>query len=239
MKKKRLVVLVLSVSVIIIVLLLVYPMNKKGIQITGNIIDQTTAELRFFDIKSKCIIDGEVYLNNRLIGRTINGAIILGQTSQESNNIISIKGLTDSCFKDPGLVFYESWSLGDLDYYLGKIVNFNAELTPRYPEYYEEMQGFVRPNETIGYLSNLNFVSNDEDNLDKIVKYRIRYRSDSLLFQNLEYWQTPKETLDLGHGDCEDWATTALSLIRAYNDSIKCYNIFIIFAVCFIPLSTI
>ena len=64
-----------------------------------------------------------------------------------------------------------------------------------------------------------------ETNLDRINEYGIRYRSDNLLFNQEEYWQTPAETLEKGHGDCEDWAITSLSMIREYDPSLKCYNL--------------
>jgi hypothetical protein len=147
------------------------------------------------------------------------------------NSTAYIYGLTDNCFeKDVNLPFAEYWVLYDLQLYLdsNQNITFVLFLTPRKPKYLKEMQGFVRPDEVRGYFSKemqKYFKSNNtEDNLDIITKYAISYISDFILFHQEDYWQTPAETIEMGAGDCEDWAVTSMSLILAYNNSVKCYD---------------
>ncbi len=187
--------------------------------------EERIIEFHFYDNKTDCVLNGDVLINDEIVGKSENGIFILEGEDYE-NSKVSINGLTDICFqKDKDLLFYETWEV-DLKDYSGKIINFRTQLTPRKPRNYKEMQGFVRPEETKNYLLDINLDNdNFEEDLDKITSYRIRYRADNILFNRLEYWQTPKETLDLGHGDCEDWAVTTLSLIREYNSNLKCYNI--------------
>lgn len=192
------------------------------------------ANLFFYDNKTSCKLNGDVYLGDKLVGTSKEGNFKLTKTIYDNfwNSDIAIKGLTDSCFGEmSNLPFVEYWTISNLDYYFenDEPIEFVAELTPRQPRYYEEMQGFVRPEETKDYLNGMlknYFKNNTQEDLDIIANYmKISYVSDSNLFKKSEYWQTPAETLNKKMGDCEDWAVTTLSLMREYNDSIKCYNI--------------
>lgn len=49
------------------------------------------------------------------------------------------------------------------------------------------------------------------------------YVSDSISHQVPDYWQTPKETLRLGTGDCDDWSILLYCLLREAN--IPCYRL--------------
>jgi hypothetical protein len=43
----------------------------------------------------------------------------------------------------------------------------------------------------------------------------IKYRNDSVVHSSREYWQLPRETIQRGTGDCEDFAILLCSLLRA------------------------
>lgn len=189
--------------------------------------------LYFYDENTNCSLNGKIYSGEQLLGEVYNGEIELSDDDYQKINpeeLFYISGETDSCFEEnSGLPFYRSWTFVDWEYLFetGEPEFFYLDLNPRRPVFLEEMQGFIRPYETKDYLESkirTYLQGDDKENLDRINEYSIRYRSDFLLFNKIEYWQTPAETLEKGHGDCEDWAVTTLSLIREYNSSIECYN---------------
>ena len=190
--------------------------------------EEKSITLSFYDSKANCSLNGEVYINNGPLGKTKNGLFFLKLNETVlDNNVLEIRGITDDCFnKDENLPFLRSWNISSAG--SNNQLYLETELEPRKPSNYYEIQAFVRPYETSDYISKINKSldsNNIEANLDKINEYGIRYRSDNLLFNQEEYWQTPKETLVKGHGDCEDWAITSLSMIREYNSSLQCYNL--------------
>lgn len=190
----------------------------------------------FYDNKTDCKLNGKIYVDDVLLGETNEGVFVLTDNEYKqkfkTNSTLSIFGRTDSCFgTDTDLPFADYWTILDLQYYFDNYedLDFGMDLDPRWPKYYVEMQDFVRPEETESYLEDslrVYFKNNTWEDLDKIVSYmRLSYISDLNRFKKTEYWQTPAETLKIKMGDCEDWAVTTLSLIRAYNDTIACYNI--------------
>ncbi|MEA2003859.1 MAG: hypothetical protein U9O53_02770, partial [archaeon] len=44
----------------------------------------------------------------------------------------------------------------------------------------------------------------------------------------LDYWQLPNETLIKNRGDCEDFSVAFVSLMKAYDPSLKCYSMSLI-----------
>jgi len=222
--------LLLALISFILIFILIRSISNKQI-ITGKVItEEKQLALFFFDNKSGCRINGEIYLGGIYQGNTTNGIIYLKEEDYEDKLTLSIFGRTGLCFnKDSNLPFFRSWEITNLNNFFNteETLPFETNLNPRKPEFYEEMQDFIRPDEVQDHLNNLkrHFTNETESDLDIITKYRTRYRTDLLLFNQRDYWQYPSETLDLGHGDCEDWATTALSLIKAYDPYLKCYNV--------------
>jgi len=219
----------------LLIVFLVYPMWTGGVigksDITSNPIAEKYIPLKFYDNTSSCPLDGELYLDNQFIGDTENGFFILTEQQYslaDSDSVFKLSGLTGNCFeKDNNLPFSKLWAVPDLKNYFqyGIEAEFNADANPREPETYEDIQKFVRPEEVEDYLNNLILKDGNEKNIDRIVKYRIAYISDKNLFGQEEYWQTPKETLERGMGDCEDWTVAVLSMLRNYNPELKCYAV--------------
>lgn len=56
----------------------------------------------------------------------------------------------------------------------------------------------------------------DFEALRQWVQAHVSYRSDMEVHGVSEYWQLPAETLELGTGDCEDFAILLCTLLRAY-----------------------
>ncbi len=59
----------------------------------------------------------------------------------------------------------------------------------------------------------------DFDNIVAWVNRRFIYQSDEQLHGVEDYWQTPRETLASGKGDCEDYSILLCSILRAHRVS--------------------
>lgn len=177
--------------------------------------------LIFEDEKTGCALDGDLYIDNVLIGKTSEGKI--GINKGLSGTII-LKGKTSECFdEDKDLPFIESWSLPENYGSSGSLI-FETSLNPRAPKSLEVIQGFIDPSQASVELSYISkYFGNDyEDNLDRLANYDFSYRYDSIVYDD-SYWQTPYETYDMKTGDCGDWSLGLLSLIKAYDPQAKCY----------------
>jgi hypothetical protein len=226
MKKREIILIVIIILLIILVIIISFNKNLIGKAISD--INKETF-LYFKDNPTECVLNGEVYINNNLIGVSNNGSLKIDKDLIDTSNAtdLMIKGNLDSCFgNDFNLPFVEFWKIDNLDLFTYNSIYFKTNLTPRDPRYYEEMQGFVRPEESTQELNNLNLKSNNKiEDLNKIAEYRISYVTDYNLFNATDYWQIPSETITRKKGDCEDWATTTLSMIKAYDPDIKCYDV--------------
>ncbi len=222
------------VSILLVAVLPIIAMEEPYTAISGSVIaepsQQTSARnvlLSFKDTNTNCSLSGDLYLNNQLYGAVEEGEIAV--TELPSNSLIAITGKTSPCFgKDSNMSFFQSWTLtnGDYYYFVNTSVPFHSYVSPRQPPTLTAMQQFVRPDEARPALSRINLNGNNPmvENLDRIAQFPLAYISDSSLFKRRDYWQTPRETLMHKEGDCEDWATTILSLMRAYYPSVECYD---------------
>lgn len=199
---------------------------------TGNVIaDNDLVALNFYDLDSGCKLNGDVTLDGQVLGKTSDGVLMIEKNTvfQDIKNHINILGISDECFgKDSGIVFSQDWNIENLALILSSYdqINLKADLELRSPNELIEMQSYIRPDEAIGKLGSISkYFSGKEldDILIIISSQNLGYREDQLLFRTNDYWQTPKETLELGHGDCEDWATLTLSMIKAYDETLNCY----------------
>lgn len=189
--------------------------------------------LYFYDNKTNCSLNGKIYSGGTFIGEVKNGGIKLNSTDYGKINPsedFSIFGITDYCFgKNANLPFYRAWTFIDWDYLFasGGTETFEIELNPRQPVFPQEIQGFIRPNETKERLSNMRLDEEDSvfDNMDYIIdNLRINWVSDFGRFGEMEYWQTPNDLkINKNVGDCEDWAVYAVSILAAYEPSLDCY----------------
>lgn len=199
-------------------------MNSKKIESSNAL---RYADLYFYDNKTNCSLNGQVIINNKSLGNTTQGHFAIN--SETRGGSVILQGLTDSCFgKDNNLPFFENWEISDFDYYFenNETAYFITSLTPRTPRYYQEMVGFVRPNEVAAEISSFKI---DNDSSEKLQvdsihdHFFLSYMNDYDKFRQLEYWQTPKNSIKNKAGDCEDWAIYFDSLIRAYNPEANCY----------------
>lgn len=200
---------------------------------------ERAVDLYFKDTPTECKLDGEVYVNEESLGKSEDGILVLKEGSKDKfkpNSILTIKGLTNSCFaKDANLPFEASWVLSDwtvLEYYFdnNSDVPLNASLELRTPKTAYTIKNFIRPTETEDFVKEISISkgSTQLEDIKKISNYlysQFNYVSDTNYFKKTEYWETPAEVLSGKKGDCEDWANTLLSAIISYNPSIKCYNL--------------
>ncbi len=209
--------------------------DNNPAEATANVNSNQAKEINliFYDTNTNCKLNGNVSVNGLSLGSSQGGVFVLSEKDYNEkfkfNSSISISGRTDSCFGDnSNLPFARFWNVNDLEYYFDNAedVPFEVSLTPRQPFNYEEMMGFVRPEEEMGalkgiYLNEGDTTIQDVDNI--FSKYYLGYVSDSNRFSSDEYWQTPAELKKNMGGDCEDWAIGFVSLLRAYNSSLNCY----------------
>jgi hypothetical protein len=233
-KKTKVIITSLCLVIVITLLSLIFLLSTQKNSFVGRAVGDITSkevQLSFYDENTSCKLNGNVYLDDVLLGESKNGILTLKENEVNKSVLngtnLHILGTTDSCFgeKNKNLTLEEYWKVNNLNFYKYETIFFKAKITPRKPRYYEEMSGFVRPSEVNDYLSKLNLKNNTGDNLDKINEYKIRYISDSFQFNESDYWQTPNETMNKKYGDCEDWAVTVLSMMRSYNSSLKCYAV--------------
>lgn len=189
---------------------------------------------QFYDSKTGCNLTGTVSVDGVEIGDSQNGTFTVDEDKANlltNGKTISIEGVSDECFgKDKGLSFYSESGMPSLTYSkFDKPILLGLTFNLRYPSRIKEMQGFIRPEEVNSYLQDIHVHDNKSlDRVEYILDYlaaKFVYTPDVTRYKESEYWATPVQSLRESGGDCEDWATTALSLIKADNSSDQCYNI--------------
>lgn len=233
MKKKRKLILRWLLIVLIILILIFLRLKFTGYLIKEQ---KKQVEFYFYDELTNCSLDGYVFIGNKLIGRSVNGIFNLTYENYQENfnNInnqqISLFGKLGNCFNQNSDLFFDKyWESFEIkDYYFSgeSVFNFKTEATPHNPTK-RELSGFIQSEKVMPELNNINLNQNTLNDLSTINKYlndKITYVED-WEFNKGSYWQTPKETLVLEQGDCEDYSTALLSLFLTYNSSLNCYNV--------------
>ena len=99
--------------------------------------------------------------------------------------------------------------------------SFGADVPRKFSDYAELVKLFVTPREASLVALKDEVLKESLLNLKDWIALRdwvgnnIKYESDEQVHGVREYWQFGKETVDLGTGDCEDFAILLCSLLRA------------------------
>lgn len=232
-KKYKTIILLL---IIIIAFLLIYLIPYK----TGRVIEKQRQDVQFYfyDELTNCPLNGYVFIGNLAIGKTTNGIFDLTYENYlanfNKNQNISIFGILGSCFnqnsKNQNLFFDKYFMTPKIKEYhfLGdSLFNFKTQINANNPSN-RELQGFIQPDNVNSELNSIDLEQNILADLTKINNYlnsKIKYVIDWDFNKQVNYWQTPSESLDIQTGDCEDFSTTLLSLFSAYDSSLNCFNI--------------
>jgi len=129
-------------AILLFLIFLIGALGENGQTPDSNVIKETVKEtphaqeyvgLYFYDSKTNCYLNGEIYIGEQLVGNTGMGAFVLSKEDYEKfwTGKITIKGKTNSCFgENANIPFTESWKMQDLDDYFKNDVTakFGAEL---------------------------------------------------------------------------------------------------------------
>jgi hypothetical protein len=204
----------------------------------------TTSEpylyFHFLENISNCSISGNLTLNNNSFGKAENGIrkVKLSEFVRNGKNLdqICVLGRITNCKGDyNNWKTYDCWEINISNGYfrqkIGDVLSFMTTVNTHQPKSYEELLNYVRPDDVKDFISHQQeigfFTNNTVDDVDKLWKYvdsHVSYRYDSDTSGG-EYWKLPNETLVQGWGDCDDWSNLFVSLVKAYDYSLKCYSI--------------
>jgi hypothetical protein len=230
MKKGKVLPVLLAICLFFSIMYILFKYEDYYKGLTGNDIKQFKNNIKFYfyDEKTNCPLDGYLFVEDKLIGKTAQGYFNLSYekylSNFQKNKNISLFGKLGDCFKS-NMLFDESWINPEISesYFLQDYTfNFKADIDYNNPNE-KELTAFVRPSEVRSELNNINTKGETIDVLPRINNYlsqKIKYTQEED-----NYWQIPSQTISLSKGDCEDYSTTLLSLFLAYNNSLNCYNI--------------
>lgn len=231
-KTKKLKSAILLIIIIVVILLAIFIFPK----FTGRVTKEQKKQVRFYfyDEGTNCSLNGYVFSDSRLIGKTYEGYFNLTYENYmdnfNNNTNISLFGILGSCFNNY-LFFDKYWESFEIkEYYFSgdSIFNFKTKINYHNPTR-RELTGFVQPWKVKWKLNDINIrredVLEDLSEINTYLNKETKYLKDWDFNNETNYWQTPEETLEFKTGDCEDFSTTLLSLILAYNLSLNCYNI--------------
>lgn len=230
---------ILLATSILFIIIIIALISLRIINLTGKAIIEQEKKVNFYfyDENKNCPLNGYILVNNKVIGKTTNGIFNLTYgnyieniKNNQENSEIEIFGILGDCFNSE-LYFNKYYEIPRLNKYnfLGETkINQKSEINKNNPSK-KEFIGFINPNsqDIKSELNKITLTQNKLSDLTKINNYlnnKINYLED-WEFNQTNYWQTPKETLSLKTGDCEDYSTTLLSLFLAYENSLNCYNI--------------
>ncbi len=219
-----------------VMLFLIITLIPFNIIFTGRVTEPLGKHVQFYfyDDQTNCSLNGYVFVGSKLVGKTHDGYFNLTHENYLNNfntaQNISLFGELGDCFNS-SLYFDKYWENFEIeDYYFQgqSLFNFKTSISPNNPSR-RELSGFIQPFKVMDELETINLSRRDIlEDLSAINNYlnkRINYSSDWDFHQEVNYWQTPEETLKIGTGDCEEYSTTLLSLFLAYDSSLNCYNI--------------
>ncbi|MBT3464899.1 hypothetical protein HN451_07940, partial [archaeon] len=115
-------------------------------------------------------------------------------------------------------------------YFNGSEEQINITFKPNWPYSYA-MMNFITPNEVGWYFDEKIRLKGEDyqEDIDKIHKMMSAklYLLDSISSESKtkEYWTLPTESLSKMQLDCEDWATSFISLMKNFDPEIKCFNV--------------
>jgi len=243
--KKRKQIINISVLILIFLIFLIFLIiSLLAIfftpKLTGNIIKQEKQEVQFYfyDEITNCSLNGYIFADNKPIGKSVNGIFNLSYLNYieniEKNNIqeISIFNKLGNCFNQNQELFFDKYFLlPEIKKYhfIGEsLFKFKTKINSNNPTN-KELQGFIQSNKVSSELNFIDLASknplNDIPKINNYLNNKIKYIQDWEFNQSTNNWQTPIQTLKIKTGDCEDFSTTLLSLISAYNPTLNCYNI--------------
>jgi len=229
LKKSLIIILVFGALFILTFTLSENNIRLVGYAINENFLNINKIELQFIDEASNCSLNGYVFINNKLLGKSENGLFNLTIDEYKKNfmeeNNISIFGKLGDCFKEnKDLLLDRSWNMPEIkrNYFYGESTYlFKTNINIHNPKN-RELMGFITPEKVDSYLNvKKKDTSSDLSEINNYLSSKIAYVDDISGI----YWQMPKETLNISKGICNDYSTTLLSLFLAYNPSLKCYNI--------------
>lgn len=186
----------------------------------------------FIDEEYGCELDGEFLFNDNRVGpiKDSNFTFTVEQFKayRADEDRFCVNGVFSNCDYDGWRIDTNCWTIilneSSFDGSSGKL---GIRFLPRNP-YNFAMTNFVRPDDVKWYLDTIGFeggLSDIEDDIDRIHR---RMSSKSYIYDVVtfgkDHWRLPNETLGTLQVDCEDWSTTFLSLLKAYEPSLKCYN---------------
>ena len=232
MRKKRKITILIWIIILIVLSLPVFILPK----FIGYITKVPPRQVRFyFYDESNCSLNGYVFSGEKLIGKTREGYFNLTYSNYKENfntkANISLFGKLGSCFQEPEFLFDKYWeSFEILDYYFDgeSLFKFGTKINSHNPTK-RELLGFIQPEKIKLELENVSIkreiVLEDLTEINSYLNKKINYVDDWDFNKEINYWQTPSETLEVRKGDCEEFSTTLISLFLAYNSSLNCYNV--------------
>ena len=184
-------------------------------------------ELEF--VHEDCGFDGEFTFNNQSLGTfktSFKFTLDDFNSFKTSNSGFCVNGNLKNCDYEGWFIDTNCWDYtGDETYFTGDSFELQITFNPRSPVRHA-MSNFVRPDDVRWYTDKMNMDDGTERDIDRI-HGRMSSKSyilDSVSSDKSDFWRFPNETLGIKQVDCEDWSTTFLSLVKAYNKNLKCYN---------------
>ncbi|MCX6819614.1 MAG: hypothetical protein NT129_06490 [Candidatus Aenigmarchaeota archaeon] len=200
---------------------------------TTTAIPELSLQLTFYDGNTNCPLDGTLEFNRSIAGKTIGGKFYLTWADYEKyrrhSDFVCLYGRLSTCFGNyTGRIFDACWkfniTLSDFTTY--SFIPYDGEVSYRIEHgipYRREMMNFITPDDVKPFLLEIEKYFKNNDTLDNLGKINEFVPLRQYIVE--DYWKMPKETIKQEYGDCKAFSTVELSLIKAYNNSLKCFNL--------------